>query len=334
MASEDSYRCTACGGATGRAGSVHVCAQCGAEYPVRRGIVDFLTPIPPDVEIELRGLAAEQGLPPDDLDAVKFLVVDHVATWDEQVESTPDDPMLYYRQTMDTFLEAFGTVALKAGDRVLEIGAEKRFPLLQRCAAAGGECFAVNIFYELGRDEPDQEWPRRVLSDMHDLPFEDGWFSLVVVSAAAHHSPNLPGLLAELSRVLQPGGKVLLLNELVAGYLKALGSRRTHDRSELIHEERIPYLRYRRAIRSAGFDYDGFFPQHFVSKLTAEGGVHPQTRFAPVAKALSWVWGRQPAVARSFSELAMPAAQAVLGFPMNAVLTKPLTGRSRSEAVR
>ncbi len=281
----------------------------------------------PEVEVELQGLAAEQRMPAGDLEAIKILDVDHLATWEELVAWTADDPMQYHRQTMDTFVQALASVELRPGDRVLEIGGEKTFPVLRRCADRGAECFAANIFFEVEVEEMERQWPNCVLSDMHTLPFADRYFDLIVISAAAHHSTDPIRLFAELSRVVKPTGAVLLLNELVAGYLKELGSRRSNTRHELIHEERVPYLTYRRGIREAGFQYRGFFPDHFARRLSAAGQLHPDTRFYRIAQAASWLYRRYPQVSARMASATMPLGQAILGFPLNAVLTKPGGGK-------
>lgn len=54
---------------------------------------------------------------------------------------------------------------------------------------------------------------RLVAADFHTLPFEDGQFHIVYICSALHHTWNWQQVLAELIRVLAPGGLLLLENE-------------------------------------------------------------------------------------------------------------------------
>lgn len=48
------------------------------------------------------------------------------------------------------------------------------------------------------------------LGDAEALPFRDGAFDIVTCRHAAHHFPDLARALAEMARVVRPGGRVLL----------------------------------------------------------------------------------------------------------------------------
>lgn len=54
---------------------------------------------------------------------------------------------------------------------------------------------------------------RLVAADLHDLPFEDGQFHLVYVCSTLHHASDWEKALAELMRVVAPGGLLFLENE-------------------------------------------------------------------------------------------------------------------------
>jgi ubiquinone/menaquinone biosynthesis C-methylase UbiE len=51
-----------------------------------------------------------------------------------------------------------------------------------------------------------------VQGDAEKLPFADGTFDLVTCRIAAHHFPNVPAFAAEAYRVVKPGGKLLLID--------------------------------------------------------------------------------------------------------------------------
>ncbi|EFU41101.1 hypothetical protein PVOR_15779 [Paenibacillus vortex V453] len=51
-----------------------------------------------------------------------------------------------------------------------------------------------------------------VQGDAEQLPFEDASFDLVTCRIAAHHFPDVPAFVRESLRVLKPGGKILLID--------------------------------------------------------------------------------------------------------------------------
>ncbi|SFL57070.1 Ubiquinone/menaquinone biosynthesis C-methylase UbiE [Paenibacillus sp. 1_12] len=51
-----------------------------------------------------------------------------------------------------------------------------------------------------------------VEGDAEQLPFHDTSFDLVTCRIAAHHFPNIPAFAAEAFRVVKPGGKLLLID--------------------------------------------------------------------------------------------------------------------------
>ena len=48
------------------------------------------------------------------------------------------------------------------------------------------------------------------IADANDLPFDNEKFNLVALVNALHHMENFRGVLSEISRVLKPGGKLLV----------------------------------------------------------------------------------------------------------------------------
>lgn len=320
------YRCVIChrgtlnvDGLTDGEGTA-VCNECSMTYVVTHDIIDTL--VRPDTAVinELRGLAIERGMNPERWAEVKLQQVDHVLTLDERLALSASEPVEYYQQTTASFEQLSGEMVIREDTRVLEVGVHAPFYFLDRLHALGADCFALNIlfFYE----EPDLfwHWPHKAIGDMNDLPYQDETFDIVLLSATAHHSSSLRSLFAEVARVLVPGGKALVLNEPVEGVLKHLGSRRHHGRDEHIHEGSYRVWQYSAAMRAAGFAWRSHFPSFFDDKLR-EGNIHPDTRFAGVARFASRLWQFAPLRSAASSALLWPG-QATLGLPLNAVLTK------------
>ena len=60
----------------------------------------------------------------------------------------------------------------------------------------------------------------RVFSDMHNMPFMNNRFDIAFGSAVLHHSKDLEKAFNEISRVLRPGGRLVLINESARGILE------------------------------------------------------------------------------------------------------------------
>lgn len=64
---------------------------------------------------------------------------------------------------------------------------------------------------EIARNSFDDENIRFMLMDAGRLQFENGRFDTVTASAALHHLPNIAQALAEITRVLKPGGTFIFI---------------------------------------------------------------------------------------------------------------------------
>jgi ubiquinone/menaquinone biosynthesis C-methylase UbiE len=121
-------------------------------------------------------------------------------------------------------------------------------------------------------------------ADVERLPYGEGEFDLVVAHAMLHHVPDPPGALREMTRVLRPGGSVLIAGEptragdRIAGVAKRLAYEgfRLADRlvGGLAAPEREPTSDRERILRDLEFavDLHTFEPEE-VARWAREAGL-------------------------------------------------------------
>lgn len=317
-------RCPRCRGDLVRSRGSHAqCRACPSQYPERNGILDLLGEPSDDVQAEWQGLAVENGieLSGGEYDAVKFLLTDTIDTTSALMERSRSGPIQYYQQGTAAYLEALSRCPIDAGLRVLEIGGGRTYWKLRIIRDLCDEAYSLNIFFHVSRNDPPPTWPERVLADMNDLPFEDEYFDLVICSATLHHSSELGRVFGEISRVLRPNGRVILVNEPIQGVAKALGSRARHTRDEHIHEDPVSFGQWRRAIRDADLVADHFVPAWFLGQLRSPRRLPVGTRFRGLAVLVAPL-AKPGVVSELCRTLGRVPGQCVLGLPLNAVLWK------------
>lgn len=144
--------------------------------------------------------------------------------------------------------------ALRSGGRVLDYGCGAG-RLVAEGRSRGGEFFGVDVFY--GGSETRTEAERTGLfgdavRDMPNgrIPFPDGFFDLVTNNQVMEHVEDLDAVLAEIDRVLRPGGTVLSIfpsrDVWREGHIGIPFSHRLPKGSRI-------RFRYTWALRSAGF---------------------------------------------------------------------------------
>jgi SAM-dependent methyltransferase len=112
------------------------------------------------------------------------------------------------REGPDARDELFAAIAETRPRRILEVGPGPG-ELSERLAVElDAEIVAVDVsprMVELSR----RRGVDARLADVQDLPFEDGRFDCVVAAWMLYHVPDVDRALAELARVLRPGGRLV-----------------------------------------------------------------------------------------------------------------------------
>ena len=114
---------------------------------------------------------------------------------------------------------ALRAVVEGAPGRVLEVGCGPGEFALRVAAETGADVVAVDIsprMVELARDIGVDAR----LGDVQALPFPDNSFDVAVAGWMLYHVPDLPRGIAELARVLRPGGRLVAMTNSVEHLLE------------------------------------------------------------------------------------------------------------------
>lgn len=125
-------------------------------------------------------------------------------------------PELYEQLAVPAFFGAFAhdlvaRAALAPGERVLDV-ATGTGAVARVAAAADARVTALDLtdaMLDVARSQPGGEEVSWVQGDALDLPFDDGSFDVVLCQQGMQFFPDLGAGLAEMRRVLAPGGRLL-----------------------------------------------------------------------------------------------------------------------------
>lgn len=100
---------------------------------------------------------------------------------------------------------------LQAGEKLLDMGCGSGW-LADRCRRAGARVWAADIAPSgvAGARARYPQVDHFQVADVYHLPFAAGCFDAVVLSEVAEHLEHLAGALAEVTRLLRPGGRLLV----------------------------------------------------------------------------------------------------------------------------
>src|SRR5512133_161269 len=100
---------------------------------------------------------------------------------------------------------------VEPGDRVLDAACgtgDLAIVAAKAGATVTGLDFSEKMLQRARRKKPDLEW---IQGDLLALPFEDDTFDAATVGFGVRNVSDLPGSIAELRRVLRPGGRLGIL---------------------------------------------------------------------------------------------------------------------------
>jgi SAM-dependent methyltransferase len=120
------------------------------------------------------------------------------------------DSQLRFRDGPDAFDVAFDAVAAAEPRRVVEVGCGMGNFAERVARETSADVIATDLSPRMVELAEERGLDAR-LADVEDLPFEDGEFDCAVANAMLYHVEHLDRALSELSRILEPGGRLVAL---------------------------------------------------------------------------------------------------------------------------
>jgi SAM-dependent methyltransferase len=109
--------------------------------------------------------------------------------------------------------EALDALELTSSDRILDVGCgtgpqvRSAAPLVSRAVGVDLSAAMIRQAVDLARGLDNAAF---VIADSERLPFPDGAFTAVLCTLSFHHYPNPYAAVHEMTRVLDPGGRLVI----------------------------------------------------------------------------------------------------------------------------
>ncbi len=231
------------------------------------------------------------------------------------------------RQFAETFDAVVSRLGLPSGSRVLDVGADLTWST-SRLARRGWRAVAIDINHHLVASRVFREQGidfAAVNADMHAPVFGDGVFDGVTAFNALHHTHRLHPLVANLARVLRPGGRLGFIEP----YWFHEHNRAGFGESQI--EAGINENVYRLEEWHQAFVNHGLEPVGFIAAPSFHGVYEKRASSAPL-RTLTIDQARDDLFSR-FYQVAFTAPSQVAGpLAPGAVLEIPVTVHNRSQA--
>ncbi|MBI4572083.1 MAG: methyltransferase domain-containing protein [candidate division NC10 bacterium] len=198
--------CPDCRAPLGEAGATLTCSQCGRQFAVADGVPELLP----------AELAA--GTPPDPAWQTWAGALDRLLEWRRRTWNGGETSQMYQRVVRGVQAEFVAHCQLaRARGTLLDVGCGSA----DITAALGPECRYVGVD---PLPLPSPGGPPMVRGVGERLPFREAAFDLVLTLETLDHCQSPPGTLAEILRVLKPGGALCVEQYVTApGWRERLG---------------------------------------------------------------------------------------------------------------
>lgn len=289
--------CLECGGALAPLEEDGIsCRDCGAHFPTREDVTNFLSEPHPTVAREIEAVASLDGLTPETEARLRALI----QALDQLEVRSPEDSRL---NEFPSFREFFTTrrraadmlesLELPARATIVELGADHCLSS-STLIDAGFRVVAVDITdHLLLAPRPDHPDLCRLKADMNRLPLLDRTVDVVWATACVHHSWSLERTFSEAHRVLKKQGVFVLLSEPMPTLVRYLmfgfgrrfgGEQRRLGINETLHRRSV----WLATARRTGFEPTLRFPTLTLDELDTKFAHHRvPARIRPILARLS-----------------------------------------------
>lgn len=173
--------------------------------------------------------------------------------------------------------ETLALLAADPGERIVDVGSGTGYLLASIADAVGpaGAAYGVDPSPAMNAlaaaRTADRPWVRVLDGDALALPLPDGSCDAAVSTQVLEYVADVPAALAEVRRVLRPGGRALVLDTDWDSVVWHVADRGLHARVMAAWEEHLVHPRLPRTlagmVRRAGFDVTG---QHVITLFNTE----------------------------------------------------------------